>query len=142
MNPITDRQREVLGFIQAATRATGLPPTRNEIREYFGWQSPNAAEQMVRALEAKGYLRVVAGASRGIVLTGARPAGGDPKLDLEVIKGRALDTVLAVLDRQCVKCTHDLEGQLRRHCEACCRKIVAELTLLRRQNARAKRARA
>lgn len=35
----------------------------------LGFKSANAAEQHLRAIEKKGYLKILAGASRGIVLT-------------------------------------------------------------------------
>ena len=44
------------------------PPTRAEIGEAFGFRSPNAAEEHLRALERKGAIEMIAGASRGIRL--------------------------------------------------------------------------
>ena len=34
----------------------------------LGFKSPNAAEQHLRAIEKKGYIKILSGASRGIVL--------------------------------------------------------------------------
>jgi repressor LexA len=53
---LTDRQREVLGFIQTFTEANGVPPTVREIGGRFH-VTPRAAFDHLRALERKGYLR-------------------------------------------------------------------------------------
>ena len=46
----------------------GLPPTRADIARTLGFKSPNAAEQHLRAIEKKGFISILAGASRGIIL--------------------------------------------------------------------------
>jgi repressor LexA len=53
---LTDRQREVLDFIQSFTAAHGVPPTVREIGGRFH-VTPRAAFDHLRALERKGYLR-------------------------------------------------------------------------------------
>jgi repressor LexA len=53
---LTDRQREVLEFIQGFTEAHGVPPTVREIGGRFH-VTPRAAFDHLRALERKGYLR-------------------------------------------------------------------------------------
>jgi repressor LexA len=53
---LTDRQREVLEFIQAFSEAHGVPPTVREIGGRFH-VTPRAAFDHLRALERKGYLR-------------------------------------------------------------------------------------
>jgi len=68
MKGLTDRQREILDLIKSSIRNNGLPPTRAEISQMLGFQSPNAAEQHLRAIEKKGFISILAGASRGIVL--------------------------------------------------------------------------
>jgi len=66
MKPLTKRQTEVLDFIKHQMINHGLPPTRVEIAEHFDFKSANAAEDHVKALEAKGHIRVLKGISRGI----------------------------------------------------------------------------
>jgi len=57
MDPrLTDRQREVLEFIQGFTETHGVPPTVREIGGRFH-VTPRAAFDHLRALERKGYLR-------------------------------------------------------------------------------------
>ena len=53
---LTDRQREVLEFIQAFTQEHGVPPTVREIGGRFH-VTPRAAFDHLRALERKGFLR-------------------------------------------------------------------------------------
>jgi repressor LexA len=53
---LTDRQREVLEFIQTFTEAHGVPPTVREIGGRFH-VTPRAAFDHLRALERKGFLR-------------------------------------------------------------------------------------
>lgn len=68
MHDLTPRQAEILELIRQTLEETGMPPTRAEIAEAFGFSSPNAAEQHLRALARKGVIEMVPGASRGIRL--------------------------------------------------------------------------
>lgn len=66
MIELTHRQSEILNLIRRQIEKTGLPPTRAEICAALGFRSPNAAESQLRALEAKGAIEMMPGASRGI----------------------------------------------------------------------------
>jgi repressor LexA len=68
MKGLTERQQEILDLIKDQLSNTGLPPTRADIARILGFKSPNAAEQHLRAIEKKGFIKIIAGASRGIVL--------------------------------------------------------------------------
>ncbi len=68
MSDLTARQAEILQFIRDTLEASGYPPTRAEICTAFGFSSPNAAEEHLRALERKGAIRLEPGAARGIRL--------------------------------------------------------------------------
>lgn len=68
LRPLTRRQREILGFIQMSIRLSGIPPSRVEIAEAFGFRSPNAAEDHLKALHRKGAIDLVPGIARGIKL--------------------------------------------------------------------------
>lgn len=63
---LTDRQAEVLAFVQARQRAGGLTPTLDEICAHFGFSSANAAREHLRLIQKKGYLQRTAGKSRSI----------------------------------------------------------------------------
>ncbi len=68
MRPLTPRQKQILEVIQDFMDETGMPPTRAEIARQLGFKSPNAAEEHLRALQKKGVLELMPGASRGIRL--------------------------------------------------------------------------
>lgn len=93
MRDLTARQEEILALIREWIATTGLPPTRAEIAERFGFSSPNAAEQHLKGLAKKGVLELVPGTSRGIRLAGGgglplvgRVAAGSPLLAQEHIE--------------------------------------------------------
>lgn len=64
---LTPRQAEILDFLRRHRDAQGLPPTRAEIVSHFGFRSPTAAEDHLRALERKGAIELRSG-WRGIRL--------------------------------------------------------------------------
>ena len=65
---LTSRQSEILEFIRDTVKGTGMPPTRAEIATMFGFRSPNAAEEHLRALAKKGAIEIASGTARGIQL--------------------------------------------------------------------------
>lgn len=79
-DPLTPRQRQILGFIRQRLRESGYPPTRAEIAEAFGFRSVNAAVDHLKALARHGAIALQPGASRGIKLLldtdGAGPDAG------------------------------------------------------------------
>ena len=94
---LTPRQQQILELIQNAIARTGAPPTRAEIAAELGFKSANAAEEHLRALERKGILDILPGASRGIQLKQSglpglpligRVAAGSPILAEENVKSR------------------------------------------------------
>ena len=95
MRDLTPRQAEILTLIREWIGSTGLPPTRAEIAQQFGFRSANAAEDHLKVLAKKGFLELVPGASRGIRLKDGgglpvvgRVAAGSPILAQEHIEGR------------------------------------------------------
>ena len=70
MDPLTERQAEILRLVRELTEVSGYPPTRAEIAEKMGFRSVNAAEQHLLA-DAVG-------------------AGGDDQLGVEVTGTRSL----------------------------------------------------
>ena len=74
MSELTPRQAEVLDFIRECIEDSGMPPTRAEIAARLGFRSANAAEEHLRALQRKGAIELVPGASRGIQLRGEHRA--------------------------------------------------------------------
>jgi repressor LexA len=66
MNNLTQRQLEILEFIQDFFRKERVAPTCREIAGHFGFKSPKAVTDHLCALEKKGYIRRYRGRSRGI----------------------------------------------------------------------------
>jgi repressor LexA len=76
MRELTERQREVLGFIRSFTARHGVPPTVREIGARFH-VTPRAAFDHLRALERKGALQRRASTgrtSRALTLPGGAAA--------------------------------------------------------------------
>lgn len=97
MRELTPRQHEILQLIKSHIESTGMPPTRAEIAQAFGFSSPNAAEGHLKVLAKKGVLELLPGASRGIRLADGgglpvvgRVAAGSPILAQEHIERRYL----------------------------------------------------
>src|SRR5262249_28946534 len=101
MRELTDKQREVLGFIRSFTARHGVPPTVREIGERFR-VTPRAPFDHPKALERKGALQrrpsarrpsraltltePIAGAYRAVPILGRIAAGG-PRLAEENREG-------------------------------------------------------
>ena len=95
MKKLTNRQEEILNLIKDHISGFGFPPTRADISKALGFKSPNAAEEHLRAIEKKGFIKILSGASRGIVLNEANNdeipviglvAAGGPILAVENIE--------------------------------------------------------
>jgi repressor LexA len=57
MTDLTERQRQVLEFIDAEVRRRGYPPSVREIGEAVGLSSSSTVHAHLAALQEKGYLR-------------------------------------------------------------------------------------
>ncbi|MDA1116704.1 MAG: transcriptional repressor LexA [Proteobacteria bacterium] len=85
VEPLTERQSEILKLVRELTESSGFPPTRAEIAEKMGFRSVNAAEQHLRALERKGALEILQGASRGLRIKGKGGARVGRLMELPVV---------------------------------------------------------
>lgn len=92
---LTPRQREILDFIRSTLEVLGAPPTRAEIAGAFGFASPNAAEDHLKALAKKGVIVLDPRSARGIRLVEqlglplvGSVAAGSPILAVENQLGR------------------------------------------------------
>lgn len=101
---LTDRQADVLAFIQAEQREKGITPSTREIQQHFGFASQTSVMQYLDALERKGYLDRHARKARALItpmqkvrimdvpIYGAIPAGM-ATLSEQAIEGHvSLDT--------------------------------------------------
>jgi repressor LexA len=97
MRPLTPRQSQIFDLIKEKISETGMPPTRAEIADFFGFKSANAAEEHLKALAKKGYINMLPGTSRGIRLAEefveqdglpliGKVAAGEPILALEHVE--------------------------------------------------------
>lgn len=65
-NTLTDRQRDILSFIEQFRSESGYPPTLREIGKKFEISSTFGVKRHLDALVKKGYITVESNASRGI----------------------------------------------------------------------------
>ena len=84
MTYLTERQRDVLEFIERNLDSRGVAPTLREIAETFGFASTASAQKHIALLERKGYLRREKHQKRGLVLTrsGERETAANVELPL------------------------------------------------------------
>ncbi len=64
---LTDRQQQVLDFINAKIERDGYPPTIREIGAHLGIKSTNGVNDHLKALERKGWLQRTESKSRACV---------------------------------------------------------------------------
>jgi repressor LexA len=84
MTYLTERQRDVLAFIERHLEIRGVAPTLREISERFGFASTASAQKHIALLERKGFLRREKHQKRGLVLAN-RPAAGDGAFELPLL---------------------------------------------------------
>jgi repressor LexA len=98
MEPLTERQQQVLDFITTYLDTHGCPPTLREISEHINAKGTVTAIRHLDALESKGYIQRREGSSRSIVVAGrgtgsvsvpivGRVRAGQPTLAVEEIEG-------------------------------------------------------
>ena len=64
---LTERQQDILGFIQTEQREKGITPSTREIQKHFGYASQTSVMQYLAALERKGFLDRHARKARALV---------------------------------------------------------------------------
>jgi len=83
MKNVTERQKEVLEFIESYFRERPYPPTIREIAEHFGISVKGAYDHL-KALEKKGCVRAGGNRSRTIELVG-RSVGYSPTVEVPLL---------------------------------------------------------
>src|SRR2546423_3986975 len=66
-NMLTERQRDVLEFIQSEQREKGITPSTREIQHHFGFASQTSVMQYLATLERKGFLDRHARKARALI---------------------------------------------------------------------------
>lgn len=64
---LTDRQKDVLGFIQTEQREKGVTPSTREIQKHFRFASQTSVMQYLDVLERKGFLDRHARKARALI---------------------------------------------------------------------------
>ena len=64
---LTERQRNILDFIQREQRENGITPSTREIQRHFGFASQTSVMQYIAALERKGFLDRHARKARALI---------------------------------------------------------------------------
>lgn len=75
---LTERQKEILQFIQSFQKEHGVALTHREICDQFGYSSYGTVYKHLKLLQNKGYIRRDWNQKRGIELVGPVP-GGEPE---------------------------------------------------------------
>src|SRR5688572_29141361 len=66
--PLTERQQQMLDFIEHVVTTTGFPPSIRQIGEALHISSTNGVRAHLKALEKKGYIQRSLSTSRGIAM--------------------------------------------------------------------------
>lgn len=97
MSYLTERQKEILEFIQEYRKNRGIAPTHREICEKFGFSSYGTAYKHLKLLQQKGFLRRDWNQKRGIELIRAIPGAETSERDLpffgQIAAGRPIEAV-------------------------------------------------
>ena len=64
---LTEREREVLDFIQSEQREKGITPSTREIQKHFRFASQTSVMQYIAALERKGFIDRHARKARALI---------------------------------------------------------------------------
>lgn len=79
---LTDRQQEILDYLHAEHRRTGIMPSTREIQKHFGFASQTAAVSHLRALERKGAIVKEERKARSLMFADA--ADREPIMDVPI----------------------------------------------------------
>jgi repressor LexA len=82
MSSLTNRQQEVLAFIEESQTQRGVVPSTREIQQHFGFASQTAAVNHLKALQRKGIIQRMAGKARAVALVSQLQRG--PILDIPI----------------------------------------------------------
>ncbi|HEY9420639.1 MAG TPA: transcriptional repressor LexA [Thermoanaerobaculia bacterium] len=82
MSYLTERQKQILEFIQEYRKDRGIAPTHREICDRFGFSSYGTAYKHLKLLQQKGFLRRDWNQKRGIELIRAIPGAETSERDL------------------------------------------------------------
>lgn len=96
---LTERQKEILEFIQEFQSEHGLSPTHREICDRFGYSSYGTVYKHLKLLQDKGFIRREWNQKRGIELLRSIPGKGAGRQEVElpfygrIAAGRPIEAV-------------------------------------------------
>lgn len=64
--PLTNKEKAVLEFIEAKLAESGISPSYQEIRDHFGFASFNSVQNYLKQLSQKGYIKIPSNQKRAI----------------------------------------------------------------------------
>jgi DNA-binding MarR family transcriptional regulator len=117
LEPLTDRQQQMLDFVRDHLRRHGRPPTLQEIAAALDFHSANAVTCHLEALVRKGWIEKDVHTGRGIRLTAAALQAGRDSGNRLAQKVREQEAELLALRRrleEAEKTRQSLEDRLRR----------------------------
>jgi len=85
MSYLTERQRDVLDFIEKSLAENGIAPTLREISEAFGFASTASAQKHIALLQRKGFLRREKHQKRGLILAHRSPTDDGRQIELPLL---------------------------------------------------------
>src|SRR5256885_11264239 len=87
---LSDRQKNILKYIQAYVEERGYPPSIREIGDRVGISSTSVVDYNLRVLERDGYIRRDREVSRGLGLMGSGRGGrnAEPRVVRIPVVGR------------------------------------------------------
>jgi repressor LexA len=109
---LTERQSDILAFIQNEQREKGFTPSTREIQQHFGFASQTSVMQYLDALERKGFLDRHARKARALVTPAQKvritdvPIYGEIPAGMSVLTEQAAEGHLS-LDAASVNATKD-----------------------------------
>ena len=83
--PLTDRQKEILEYLESFTAESGYPPTVREVCAATGLKSPRSVSQHLQALERKGYIKRGRDKSRAIQFLHKTSGARDNLVGLQLV---------------------------------------------------------
>ena len=84
---LTTKQKELLVFIDARLRETGVPPSFEEMKEALALQSKSGVHRLIMALEERGFIRRLPHRARAIEIIKLPDAVSDGRRGLTVVEG-------------------------------------------------------
>jgi SOS-response transcriptional repressor LexA len=98
--PLPPRQQEVLDFITSHIEGKGYAPSLREIGRHLGMKSTNGVDEVLGALEVKGFVRRAPFKARGIQVLAQAGAEDEPQSSYSEWVEDCMQARMAALDEE------------------------------------------